>query len=45
LHANKITHAAAHGHHVCAGGGVKTLALAASMRNTGQIYAYDADAL
>src|SRR5262249_4068853 len=27
------------------GGGGKTLALAASMRNTGQIYAYDADAL
>src|SRR5262249_17915091 len=30
---------------LCAGSGGKTLALAASMRNTGQIYAYDADAL
>ncbi len=28
----------------CAGGGGKTLALAAMMRNTGQLYAYDADA-
>jgi 16S rRNA (cytosine967-C5)-methyltransferase len=28
---------------ICAGGGGKTLALAASMRNTGQIYAYDED--
>lgn len=28
----------------CAGGGGKTLALAAMMENTGQIYAYDADA-
>ena len=28
----------------CAGGGGKTLALAAAMRNTGQLYAYDADA-
>jgi 16S rRNA (cytosine967-C5)-methyltransferase len=29
---------------LCAGGGGKTLALAAAMDNTGQIYAYDADA-
>ena len=29
----------------CAGGGGKTLALAASMENKGQIYAYDADRL
>ncbi|MFO1014180.1 MAG: RsmB/NOP family class I SAM-dependent RNA methyltransferase [Caulobacteraceae bacterium] len=28
----------------CAGGGGKTLALAAAMRNTGQLYAYDTDA-
>ena len=28
----------------CAGGGGKTLALAAAMNNTGQIFAYDADA-
>ena len=28
----------------CAGGGGKTLALAAAMRGTGQLYAYDADA-
>jgi len=28
----------------CAGGGGKTLALAAGMANTGQLYAYDADA-
>lgn len=28
---------------LCAGGGGKTLALAAAMGNTGQIYAYDAD--
>ncbi|MGH6972377.1 MAG: RsmB/NOP family class I SAM-dependent RNA methyltransferase, partial [Caulobacteraceae bacterium] len=28
----------------CAGGGGKTLALAAAMENTGQLYAYDADA-
>jgi 16S rRNA (cytosine967-C5)-methyltransferase len=28
----------------CAGGGGKTLALAAAMGNTGQIYAYDSDA-
>jgi 16S rRNA (cytosine967-C5)-methyltransferase len=28
----------------CAGGGGKTLALAAMMKNTGQLYAYDADA-
>jgi 16S rRNA (cytosine967-C5)-methyltransferase len=28
----------------CAGGGGKTLAMAAAMGNTGQIYAYDADA-
>ncbi|MEI9965947.1 MAG: class I SAM-dependent methyltransferase [Caulobacteraceae bacterium] len=28
----------------CAGGGGKTLALAAAMANTGQIYAYDVDA-
>jgi len=28
----------------CAGGGGKTLALAAAMANTGQLYAYDADA-
>jgi 16S rRNA (cytosine967-C5)-methyltransferase len=28
---------------ICAGAGGKTLALAASMRNTGQIYAYDDD--
>ncbi len=30
---------------LCAGAGGKTLALAASMRNTGQIYAYDEDGL
>src|SRR5579863_6677990 len=29
---------------LCAGGGGKTLALAAAMRNTGQLYAYDTDA-
>ncbi|HWB45379.1 MAG TPA: RsmB/NOP family class I SAM-dependent RNA methyltransferase [Hyphomicrobiaceae bacterium] len=29
---------------VCAGAGGKTLAMAAAMRNTGQIYAYDGDA-
>ena len=29
---------------ICAGAGGKTLALAAAMRNTGQIYAYDDDA-
>jgi 16S rRNA (cytosine967-C5)-methyltransferase len=29
---------------LCAGGGGKTLALAAAMANTGQIYAYDTDA-
>ena len=29
---------------LCAGGGGKTLALAAAMANTGQIFAYDADA-
>lgn len=29
---------------LCAGGGGKTLALAGAMENTGQIYAYDADA-
>lgn len=29
---------------LCAGGGGKTLALAAAMNNTGQLYAYDADA-
>ncbi|MBT3071337.1 RsmB/NOP family class I SAM-dependent RNA methyltransferase [Rhodomicrobium sp. Az07] len=29
---------------ICAGSGGKTLALAAHMQNTGQIYAYDADA-
>ncbi|HEY0648005.1 RsmB/NOP family class I SAM-dependent RNA methyltransferase, partial [Phenylobacterium sp.] len=29
---------------LCAGGGGKTLALAAAMANTGQIYAYDSDA-
>jgi 16S rRNA (cytosine967-C5)-methyltransferase len=29
---------------LCAGGGGKTLALAAAMNNTGQIYAYDSDA-
>jgi 16S rRNA (cytosine967-C5)-methyltransferase len=28
----------------CAGGGGKTLALAAAMENTGQLYAYDSDA-
>ena len=28
----------------CAGGGGKTLALAAAMKNSGQLYAYDADA-
>ncbi|MHA1517825.1 MAG: RsmB/NOP family class I SAM-dependent RNA methyltransferase, partial [Alphaproteobacteria bacterium] len=28
---------------LCAGGGGKTLALAAQMQNTGQLYAYDAD--
>ncbi len=35
------------GQHVldfCAGGGGKTLALAAAMENTGQLYAYDSDA-
>ena len=30
---------------VCAGAGGKTLAMAARMQNTGQIYAYDADAI
>ena len=30
---------------ICAGAGGKTLALAAQMHNTGQIYAYDADAV
>ncbi len=30
---------------ICAGAGVKTLALAAQLHNTGQIYAYDADAI
>jgi 16S rRNA (cytosine967-C5)-methyltransferase len=30
---------------ICAGSGGKTLALAAAMRNTGQIYAYDDEAL
>ncbi|MGO9547678.1 MAG: RsmB/NOP family class I SAM-dependent RNA methyltransferase [Rhodomicrobium sp.] len=30
---------------ICAGAGGKTLAMAAQMHNTGQIYAYDADAL
>src|SRR6185312_16210506 len=30
---------------ICAGAGGKTLALAAAMRNTGQIYAYDGDSL
>jgi 16S rRNA (cytosine967-C5)-methyltransferase len=30
---------------ICAGAGGKTLAMAAEMRNTGQIYAYDADAV
>jgi 16S rRNA (cytosine967-C5)-methyltransferase len=30
---------------ICAGAGGKTLALAAAMRNTGQIFAYDEDAL
>jgi 16S rRNA (cytosine967-C5)-methyltransferase len=30
---------------ICAGAGGKTLAFAASMRNTGQVYAYDEDAL
>jgi 16S rRNA (cytosine967-C5)-methyltransferase len=30
---------------LCAGAGGKTLALAAAMRNTGQIYAYDSDRL
>jgi 16S rRNA (cytosine967-C5)-methyltransferase len=29
---------------LCAGGGGKTLAMAAAMANTGQIYAYDSDA-
>ena len=29
---------------LCAGGGGKTLAFAAAMRNTGQVYAYDDDA-
>lgn len=28
---------------ICAGGGGKTLALAAAMKNTGQLFAYDAD--
>ena len=30
---------------ICAGAGGKTLAMAAQMQNTGQIYAYDADAI
>ncbi len=30
---------------ICAGGGGKTLAMAAQMQNTGQIYAYDSDAV
>ncbi len=30
---------------ICAGAGGKTLAMAAEMRNTGQIYAYDSDAV
>ncbi|MGO9174493.1 MAG: RsmB/NOP family class I SAM-dependent RNA methyltransferase [Rhodomicrobium sp.] len=30
---------------ICAGAGGKTLAMAAQMHNTGQIYAYDADAI
>jgi 16S rRNA (cytosine967-C5)-methyltransferase len=30
---------------ICAGAGGKTLAFAAAMRNTGQVYAYDEDAL
>jgi 16S rRNA (cytosine967-C5)-methyltransferase len=30
---------------ICAGAGGKTLALAAAMRNTGQVYAYDDDAV
>ncbi|HEY7550793.1 MAG TPA: RsmB/NOP family class I SAM-dependent RNA methyltransferase [Hyphomicrobiaceae bacterium] len=30
---------------ICAGAGGKTLAFAASMRNTGQVYAYDEDAV
>lgn len=30
---------------LCAGGGGKTLAMAAQMQNTGQIYAYDSDAV
>jgi 16S rRNA (cytosine967-C5)-methyltransferase len=30
---------------ICAGAGGKTLAFAAAMRNTGQVYAYDGDAL
>ena len=30
---------------ICAGAGGKTLAFAAAMRNTGQIYAYDDDAV
>lgn len=30
---------------VCAGGGGKTLAMAAAMQNTGQVYAYDGDRL
>ena len=29
---------------LCAGGGGKTLALAAAMGNSGQLYAYDSDA-
>ena len=30
---------------ICAGAGGKTLAFAAAMRNTGQVYAYDDDAV